>query len=70
MQELIKLEAEIEAEVARKIPEATDAVKGMLAERPDMTVGELASAFLLALPEAHLAWYVAFLFMDKAKKEA
>lgn len=70
MQALIDLEAEIEVEVARKVPEAVEAVKGMLEERPEMTVGELAAALLIAIPDSHLAWYTAFLFMEKAQKEA
>lgn len=67
---LIELEAEIEAEIARKIPEGVETIRELLAETPDLAVGEVAAALLIALPESHLAWYVAFLFMEKAKSDA
>lgn len=69
LQELIALEAEIEAEIARKVPEGVETIRLMLAENPDLAVGEVALALLLVLPESHLAWYVAFLFMEKAKSD-
>lgn len=67
--ELIELEAEIEAEIARKVPEGVETIRLMLAESPDLAVGEVAAALLLALPESHLAWYVAYMFMEKAKSD-
>lgn len=65
---LEELEAEIEAEVTRKIPEGIQTVKALLEENPDLTVGEVAAAFLFALPQSHLAWYVATFFMNAAKE--
>lgn len=70
MKELIELEAGIEAEIALKVPEGVETIRLMLAEEPTLSVGEVAAALLLALPESHLAWYVAFLFMEKAKNAA
>lgn len=68
LDELIALEAEIEAEVAQRVPEGIATVKALLAENPDLTVGEVASGFLFALPQSHLAWYVAWFFMNAAKE--
>lgn len=65
---LEELEAVIEAEIAQKVPQAVETIREMMAEAPDMTVGELASIFLVTLNESHLAWYAAFLFMEKAKE--
>ena len=64
--ELLSLESDIEAEVAKKVPELVGVIRAMLEENPNTTVSELATGFLF-LPSSHLAWYTAFLFMERAK---
>ncbi len=57
-------DGKVENEVREKLVLAEKAMKEMF-EDPEMTMGEAALAFELALPPAYLAWYVTVLLRDR-----